>query len=227
MAYALVTSNFWQSTNGNGASGIASIDSTGANFLVATIADADGTSTLSDSKSNLGWTKRTTYGTAPRISIWYCANPTVGTAHTFTVTATGKYPTLSVASFSGGATVAPYDVENGATLSNASLISTGSITPTADNMLVIAGLARDGAASASSINGGFTIAQDHGIVGGQAYGGSMAYLIQTTAAAANPQWSWTGGSTGGADIASFKEGAAATKGPPARRSPHRFLRRAA
>jgi hypothetical protein len=59
-----------------------------------------------------------------------------------------------------------------------------------------------------AINSGFTIVEEIPLVGGQHFGLRMAYLIQATAAAVNPTWSWTSGAaTVSASIASFKVGA--------------------
>ncbi len=54
-----------------------------------------------------------------------------------------------------------------------------------------------------SINGGFAIAGIGNYVPGSNYMAALAYLIQTTAAAANPSWSWATNANAGATIQTF------------------------
>jgi hypothetical protein len=63
---------------------------------------------------------------------------------------------------------------------------------------VIAALACSSAITSLSIGGGFTI-QDS-VPSGPGEILALAYLIQTTAAAANPTWSWTGAATCAASL---------------------------
>jgi hypothetical protein len=92
---------------------------------------------------------------------------------------------------------------------NATALATGSVTPSAANELVVTAEGQ-GAAGGSpfTINLGFTITDQKAQVGGQADGGGLAYLIQTTATAVNP--TWTGVSNGNmvVTIATFKAAAA-------------------
>lgn len=216
MAIALVAHTGVQSTNGNTIT-TSAIDTSTANFLVAVTGSSDGTAPVSDSKTG-SWTPRTIYdgSHSPMVRIWFATNPTVGAGHTFTVTASSKFPTLCIAAFSGVDTTAPYDGnENGAYTSAVTTAQAGSITPSLAGELVIAGLAWDSGFAASGINGGFTITDQFPLVGGLAYGGALAYLIQTSAAAANPTWTIASATTNiAADIAAFQAGAAATGLPP-------------
>jgi hypothetical protein len=203
MAIALVA-NVASNAGTNAAVTTAGIDTTGANLIVVAVG-YNTVGTLTDSKSNT-WTALTTRGSAPGSKLYYCVPSSVGAAHTFTWTA--SFPSICVAAFSG-AHATPFDLENG---NNAGVsvtsIQPGSITPSEDNELVIAGFGYNGTQTVS-INGGFTISDQKPLNSGVAYGSAMAYLIQTTAAAANPAWSWTGAQNAAASIASFKAGAAA------------------
>jgi hypothetical protein len=108
--------------------------------------------------------------------------------------------------FSGIDTTQNADQENGATAGSGTTISTGSVTPSTNGQLLIAGLGNDSPfAGDASINGGFSVIDQDALVGGTNYGGACAYLIQGAAAAANPAWTW-GNSTGlsAATIATFK-----------------------
>jgi hypothetical protein len=49
--------------------------------------------------------------------LYYAANPTVGSGHTFSYTGASNFSSIFVAAFSGVATSSPFDKENGATSS--------------------------------------------------------------------------------------------------------------
>ncbi len=202
MAYASVANIDIAGGSGGGTS--SAIDTTGANLIVIVTAQFSGgtLTTPTDSKGNTytGLTARTNGSVRNRI--FYCLAPTVGSGHTFTFANSGIFASASVQSFSGAATSSVFDVENGATGSLTTL-ATGSVTPGQDDSLVIAGVGSGNTGSAS-INGGFTIANQT-TASGSRYSSAGAYLIQTTATAANPTWT-TGDLTGEstATIAVFK-----------------------
>lgn len=189
-----------------------SIDTTGAKLIVACIDGfTGGGDSFTDSKSNtwvgLTYTNTGTVGTR----IYYCTNPSsVGSGHTFTTNA--AFSSICVACFSGVLTASsPFDQQNTHSATSGSTIASGSVTPTQDNELLIAAFGGD-ATGTNSINGGFTITDQRPFIGGTCYGCSLAYLIQTSAAAANPTWTLGSAITqGGAAIASFKAPAAAFK----------------
>jgi len=112
---------------------------------------------------------------------------------------------LQVQAWSGSA-ASPFDQESGTTSGGVSTLQPGSLTPSEDNCLVITGMAHEANTSgATSINGGFTISDGTGYQGGVHEGGSMAYLVQTSAAAANPTWNITNATAAiGAAMAVFK-----------------------
>lgn len=207
MAYAHIASVAVASPGGTPAT-TSAIDTTGANLIVISVGDGN-SSAPTDSKSNT-WTGLTAItGGSTRGRLYYSYAPTVGTGHTFTVP--HSYGAIAVAAFSG-ATAAPFDVENGTFDSDGGGTSQpGSVTPSENSEIVIAGLGIGGSANTLSINGGFTIAASVDGISGTQYGAAIAYLIQTTAAAANPTWSYSGGSTAiCATIASFKDTPAAS-----------------
>lgn len=188
----------------------ASIDTTSADLIVISVAWYPGTTadvTLSDSKSNT-WTaltRRTTANTFYRERMYYCRGGTVGTGHTFTVAGTNFYGAMCAMAFSGSAATVT-DQETGAETNSASSLATGSITPSEDNCLIVVGINTGDTPAAVSIDGGFTIPAST-TIDGQAniyQGHSMAYLIQTTAAAANPTWNPTDATAMVTTIASFK-----------------------
>lgn len=184
----VVTSAIKQSTNSNGTT-TAALDTTGATLLVFGIAhlDAQGPGTPSDSKANT-WAQAATAGNTCGIDIFYVKNPAVGSGHTFSNTGTANYPSLFILAFAGTDTSADRDQQNSATASTATTIQPGSVTPSTNNQVVVTVVCETAVSGTWSIDGGFTISNQGPVQAGAAYGGGMAYLIQTTAAAANPTW---------------------------------------
>jgi hypothetical protein len=189
VAYALVGS----AAIGNGASTFTTgaIDTTGADLLVMVVGYFTTPTSVSDSKGN-SWTALTenTGAGNPRVRIYYAWNAIVGTGHTFTVTQAGSLiGSAVVRAYSGSLTSGdPFDQESSGDAASGN-VTLGSLTPSADDCLIVTGLSNDAMASATtSINGGFTIEgfQDH--VGGTSFGAGFADLIQTSAAAAAPTW---------------------------------------
>lgn len=209
MAFALVASTSKASVAGAAVTSNA-IDTTGANLLLAIVGwfdNGSGAAVIADSKTN-SWTGLTTRAVAGQLSerIFYSVPSSVGSGHTVSQTASGLYSGLVVFAFSG-AHATPFDQQAGAT-GTATSLATGSLTPPEDNCLVIAGLGNENnSAGAVSINGGFT-ALTSAYSGGNSEGAGGAYLIQTTAAAANPTWTITNSAQIAVALATFKAAAA-------------------
>ena len=212
MAIALVSSRIQQSPDTNGFTTTA-IDTTGATLLEVVIVDYKvvGASTLSDSKSNT-WVQvgSTLIGTSSsRVHRYRCAGGTVGSGHTVTLGVTGGYPAVSFSAWSG--THATPDDQNNGTAGTGSTTTQqpGSITPSVNDCLVLTGVAVSDVGYTMTIDGGFTILHQITNVNAQAFGVALAYLLQTTAAAANPTWTFSGASTDRTtDITSIKSAAA-------------------
>ena len=191
-----------------------SIDTTGADFLVMVVgAYKSFPPTVSDSKSNT-WSALTLRdsGDSARILIYYVANPTVGTGHTFTLTGSSSYGSMCVHAFSGAKLTSPFDVENGVTGGVDTSRAPGSITPSENNELLITGGTQDAIVSNLAIGSSYTLADNVYTGSGTNFASSLAYLIQTTAGASNPTWSWTTSSHNAEVIASFKVAAATFPG---------------
>lgn len=184
------------------------LDTTGATLLVLFITSYDSIGyTVTDSKGNT-WVSATLRGGAGDVNcrIWYClSSPTVGTAHTATVTSSGGniYPAVVFSAFKGGTAV--FDVENGNTNTAANTgIASGSITPTYNNALVIAGVA--GVMTKTCVsNGGLNILASRANVA-NAFGVALAAEFQTTATAREAQWHHTNSDASGnaSAIAAFR-----------------------
>lgn len=209
MAIAFVTSVAAKSTNTNGFT-TGTCDTTGANLLAAmqTYYAQATVGAITDSKGN-SWSNLTAYAGALNACRISHSTPTVvGAGHTFSVSGSGNYPTLAVLAFSGAKASSPFDVENGAGGTSSSAQS-GSITPSENGEVVIASIGwNTNGTPISSINGGFTLQHNQAPVTTQCIGGAAAYLIQTSAAAANPTWTLAITDPWEASIASFKAAAA-------------------
>jgi hypothetical protein len=191
LAIALLTHTVAEG-NGSGGTTTSGINTTGASLIVVAVtyptADSPG---LSDSKSNT-WTGLTAISEpndASTIRLFYAANPVCGTGHTFSTTSVAT--PIAVIAFSGTKATSPFDQQSGAHGSSGGL-APGAITPSQNNCLLVTAEQNSSASGSASgtINGGFTITDQSPFVSGVSYAVGMAYLIQTTAASANPSWDY-------------------------------------
>jgi hypothetical protein len=186
-------------------------DTSGADTVFISVSHQVALASTVDSNGNT-WTEIRTQdsGSGVKDTLFRLGTPaapaTVGPGHTFTVTGTSGNIGIAVVGFAGGATSNVDDQENSAGALFGSTIAPGSITPTVDNTLVISGAACSDV-NPNSINGGFTVAASRAD-GGFSLGVGIAYLVQTSAAAANPTWTLSGSATHEvATIANFKAAA--------------------
>jgi hypothetical protein len=184
------------------------IDTTGANLLVMSSASYNaGTPTsISDSKGNT-WTTLTTRAATSGAThcFFYAKNATVGSGHTFTISA--PFQAVIVYAFAGVDTTSPFDVENGAT--GSSPLATGSVTPSVNGALVLSGYANDSSSSIAVSGGSFTQTTVP-YSSGANMAGAAGYLVQATATAINPSWSWTGSATAAVATVVFLAGTGIT-----------------
>lgn len=197
--------------SGAGTSSGSLFDSFYSNIIVASAVTAGGTGgTISDNKSN-SWTSAVDKndGATNRVTIYHVLSPTVGASHTFTWSG-GAIEAIDVQAWRCPGGAPTLDQTNGTT----SGTQPGSITPTANNCLLIAGAAGGTDASAPTIDSGFTVTTSRAFTTSVCLNSGMAYLVQDTAAAINPTWSDTGANA----IASFKPpgggGGGTTRGMP-------------
>lgn len=191
-----------------GGDGVATpaINTTGATLIVVVTGRYAGggvITSVTDSKGNT-YVALTDYviGGGDGVQVYYCKNPIVGAGHTVTVNAPSTFPSISVAAFNLTDTTANADQENGATNVSSATLATGSVTPSTDNQLIVAGVAHDQASQ--TINAGFTIADSIAYSPGTYIGSGIAYLVQTTATAVNPTWNASVAGNICAAIATFK-----------------------
>jgi hypothetical protein len=169
------------SVSRDGSGTTSNIDTTGANLIVGSVADAfDDDLTVSDSLTNI-WTKLTLRAGAStdRVRLYYTLPTSVGSGHNFSINDVFfNFPSLCIIAYSG-AMVSPYDQQSG---TSAGGTQPGSITPPGNGTLFIA--ARNGS-SGATIDSGFSIVES--VTGTRP--SQLAELIQVTAAAINPTWS--------------------------------------
>jgi hypothetical protein len=227
-AFAAFSQVLHSFTAGGAASSVTTgnLTTTGADLLIVAVTDyqASTLGSVSDNKSNT-WTQLTSRndGAVARVTFWYAKNATVGSNHTFTYNGCGGtcYPTIYVQAWSGSDLTAPFDVENGASGAAISSLATGSVTPNQANSLLLAAT-NPWTVSISSIDSSFTIDDSRAYNPGFEFAGAVAYLVQGSAAAVNPTFTYSGSTAGAAAvIAAFKPatGGGGSPAPARRRSP--------
>lgn len=179
------------------------IDTSGAGLIVAVIATSGlTTGAFGDSKGNT-WSELTEASSSINSRIVYCANPNVGSGHTFTVNGgSSPFASIAVAAFSGGA-ASPFDASTQSSGSSASPSAGSGITPAQNDELVIAAVGTGGGVI-DAIDGGFNISDKSDFLDAHHYGAGLAYLIQTSAAAVDPTWTLSASANWSASIACFK-----------------------
>ena len=135
----------------------------------------------------------------------YILNPAVcGNTQWFWNTSIDDYAVMTVMLFSGS-TDATTPVDQTATnYGTGASIQAGSVSPAYNNELLISGVQINGANASMAVDSGFTIANTQAYSIGANVGQGAAYLIQTTAGAVNPKWSWTASQQTGACNATFE-----------------------
>lgn len=127
----------------------------------------------------------------------------VGVSHYITVVG-GSFTTIpDFEAWSDSGSGPTFDQQNGGTVSGSTTISTGSITPTANNCLVVTGVGTDSHFSqAWTIDSSFVITNNNQNGGNEQ--GAGGRIVQTTAGAVNPTWTYPSSANQSAFIASFK-----------------------
>ena len=202
-AWNLINSSVKGSTDGLSATTDA-IDTSAADLIVVYTAISGTLALLSDNKAN-SWTPfQWVQSGSVYLQSWYCANPSVGSGHTFTSTSLSA-AILSIAAIAfSGADSSPLDATNWHNAGTASSTVTGSITPTVDNELILFATTASNHQVSPSVDMG-QIEVEHDITGSKDLPITVAYLVQETSAPINPTFSFSAScSSLLAKIASFK-----------------------
>jgi hypothetical protein len=208
VAISLVTSVTSTPPGTNGTT-TSAINTTGANLIVLSVAYFATLSTVSDSKGN-PWTPLTerTTGSTAKHRLYYALAPAVGPGHTFTVSGASIFAGMVVLAFTD--TFVPiFESQNGAAGSTGTSVATGSLTPTTNGSLIISGVSLATVPQAISVNSALTAVTVAGAAG-TALNGGQGYLVQGTAAAINPTWSWTTSAENAVSLAVFRPGVLVT-----------------
>ena len=201
MAITLLASG--SGTPGVGGGLFATINTTGADLLVLTVSHYSGGTLTAVGDGTHTWNFLSAYTVGNvRTFICYAKAPlTTSPSHGFFANGSGTYPACAIYAFSGAHLTAPFDTQTGASSASGTSLATGSITPAANGALVITALSVD-AGSPPTVAP--TMAQiNKPYVGGTNMGGHFGYLVQGTAAAINPTWSWASSQGAAAAVASF------------------------
>lgn len=215
-AVAVVASASAGSTTAGVTVTTAGINSTAGTLAVVCAASGSETIIAGDISDSNGhtWTARTEYNSGAdvgKIRMFYAVLTSTGSGHTFSVAPDSDWTSMAVVVLSGTHASTPYDVENGYTGGSAgSTIQPGSVTPSANNEALVACLGWKNTRTIS-IDSSFTIqTQKAWATAGVAdWGIGLATKIQTTAGAENPTWTLSTFDYQNANIATFKEAAAA------------------
>jgi hypothetical protein len=197
----------------SGGSGVttAARNTTTANFCIAYVASANGTTpAVSDSQSNT-WTQ---IGTGVAINAGtatlhrYYVDPATfsgNASQTFTLGAVASsFASIAVGCFAGVIN-SPFDTtDTGGGTSTSPQVATG-FTPAVDGEVVTAGAIIDPSSnSATAINSSFTGLLSVSASPGINYGVAFAYIIQTSKTAVQPTWTLFGLGPWNTSIESFK-----------------------
>lgn len=192
-AIALVACSSYASAGAcaGGCAGVANQNSTGANFLIASIGDITGygTSTIADSNSNTWVPLSSSDNSGYKNRLFYTSNnpATVGSGHTFTVGG-NNYVSIAVCSFSGVDTTGPYDSGAGETgCATTGTCQTGSLTPTSDGSLFVSGVVAE--ETLPTIDSSFTMPTNY--EAHNALSVAIGYFLPS-AGAKNPTWTRVG-----------------------------------
>lgn len=196
---------------------VSGLNTTGSDTLVvfASPNPVQNSVTMSISDSHTGCASPCNTWTRPSFpsnyvaSLWYVTNASVGTSASFTVSCSGNcYSVLFVAAFSGGPSSSAVDQLNANNINGVASIGPGSVTTTASGDLLVAVESVNNTSGTVSINSSFTITDQVSGTGGNNYGGALAYLVQSSAGAVNPTWTYanTVSTTDAGIISFFKSG---------------------
>ena len=183
------------------------IDTSGATLIVLYSAAYIGSSavSVSDSKSNT-WTGLTNLADSQQSRLWYAYGATVGASHTFTISTADTTlfnGALCVMAVSGNLVGGdPIDAQNVNSNSSALTLTTGSVTPSLNNEIVITGFASAANNTAPAVDSGLTLLDSLTGTGRPLVG--LAYITQGIAASINPTWTIDPAANNQANIASFK-----------------------
>ncbi len=189
--------NHGASAPGIGMPGSMTLTTTGNKLVVMGINHATNCTTAPHDSLNsdslwsiIGTTSTPT--TQTQIDIYVISGQAMATGSGVTFTTTNCSTTIYVFGFNNSTSNTGNPIDTVFTTktvsSGTSIQATSSITPTANDSIVVTGVSVQG--NSISVDSGFTFESVDAGTGG--YAGGLGIKIQTTATAVNPTWSWTG-----------------------------------
>src|SRR5262245_7760120 len=199
MAYVKKVSGSNHSANGNDAS--VTLDTTAVDFIIVAQSWLGSEPVFTDGTSNV-YNQLTPKSNARSIRLIWSRPTFVGPGHVFSTSCSSCTPSLGVIGFSGSAS-SPFDAETGATPSGSSG-QPGNINPFENNELIVSA-SGDTENTSRSVPG---MQEEVDILTGTFNAGlGMGYVIQITAAAINPTWTFGSETFLALVQAAFKAGA--------------------
>lgn len=201
---------------GGGDATTAGIDTSAWDFFVGIVGSYSGgaAASFADNKSNAISSLTGYVANNNRVRIFYPTTYPINTDasnHTFTGGGgVASFPSVVVLGFSGVRSSSPFDAgkDAGASTASSTTLAPTSVTPSEDNCVVITGLSWTSSETPVA-DGGFVEPTNYftDYLAGNHFGSAGAYLIQTSAAAANPNWTWGAATEAIAAIAVFRAAA--------------------
>lgn len=185
------------------------INSTGATLIVFHVSRNTESCTIGDNKGNtFTLIQSVTSGTMVS-EVYYCTPSAANTGinHYFTYQGCvppGAMPSIDIIVLSGTNSSASIDQQNSASLSSALSGQPGSITPTANNEIVITTVNAGTSTAAPTISAGYSVSSSINFTTGRHVASGMAYSIQTLATATNPTWTYGSSTVSAQNIISFR-----------------------
>lgn len=208
MSFTVLSHGVKQSTDSNGF-GTVAVDATGGDLVVVGLIENPGSTGVITDNGNGGAGNAfasTVYSFTTRHSIWYAKNAICNASYVINVSGSGSFPGLEYWVVSGSLQTAdPLDaaiVDGGSAGASVTTSSSGPVTPSVDNCLVVSVTGYADAASRSIA--GFSTPDQLPLVGGVAYGLAGAYVIQGTKTAVTASWAYTPAAASDVLMAVFK-----------------------
>lgn len=178
-------------STGGAAFSLASMNTTGANFIVVFVgyytggaADID----IVDDQSNT-YSARTLYNNGTTgVQVYYCSVPNVASSHVVSITGGGSYAYIRAEAWSGMAAASVYDTETGnTTTSSWSALAAGSLTPGTASTVIWTAISSDDTGTITTPSG-YTLSVNAPYSSGNYLGLVAARKVLSSTSAENPSW---------------------------------------
>lgn len=202
-SWSLINSTSVSSVSGGTSPAVSTV---GANLIVVGVSNYQTPlPTFSDNQGNTYTQIGATISSAAIVytRLFFAISPIVNASHTWTTAGATTYSTLGALAFRGSLGSGSYDQTTNNSLSvTATSLATGSITPTQNNEMIVAVLGVNNGGTSFAVSIGalpINVPTSPGVYEGL----MMMYYNQATAAAINPNFTWTTAEYAAAIIASF------------------------